>query len=112
MQRIKQSLTRFFRTLFFMVRIEGESMWPILVPGMRYCASALLKPIQGDCIVFRDPRFPDRILVKRVSAYKNENYFVESLVSWGDSSKDFGGIPRDSILGTVIRNRLKNGRKN
>ncbi len=50
----------------FRVKVEGESLWPELIPGRIYWASALLKPRVGDYVVFRNPRNQDRNVVKRV----------------------------------------------
>ena len=86
----------------FVVCVEGESMWPVLVPGRRYLASALGVVRVGDCAVFRNPKETSRVFVKKVAAvYHGDYYIMESAVSWGSSSKDFGPVPRDHILGKV-----------
>ena len=88
--------------LLFLVRVEGESMWPALVPGRQYVASALARPRIGDYAVFRNPSDPSCVFVKRVAGIKNGFYRMESIVSWGSSSEDFGVVPRELILGKIL----------
>ena len=88
-----------------MVRVTGESALPALVPGKSYLASNIFLPKVGDFAVFRNPRNPAEIFVKRVTRFKNGRYMVESMVSWGASSSDFGLVARELILGKIIRKR-------
>ena len=102
MRRIKELLKNYFRHFLFLVRVEGESGWPYLVPGKRYFASNLLVPRAGDWAVFRNPyESGGRILIKRVGAVLDGEYIMESMVSWGSSSRDFGLVERRFVLGRV-----------
>lgn len=105
MERIKRLLTNYFRHALFVVRAEGESLWPHIVPDRRYLASGLLSPRIGDFAVFRNPRDPRRVFVKRVGEAGHGFYRMESAVSWGSSSDDFGVVPRKLILGKVLCKR-------
>lgn len=87
--------------IVFWVRVEGESMWPELVPGKRYLASGLGVVRVGDCAVFRNPKDASRIFVKKVAEVCGAAYRMESLVSWGSSGRDFGLVPREYVLGKI-----------
>lgn len=102
-KRTKPSRINFFKRLLFLVKVEGESGWPELIPGKTYYATCLKKPVIGSFVVFRNPQNPMQILVKKVFAIKNGGYEVGSLVSWGSSSKELGLIPQELILGSIIR---------
>lgn len=65
-------------------------------------ASGLLAPRVGDFAVFRNPRDPSRVFVKRVGEVEHGFYRMESAVSWGSSSDDFGVVPRELILGKIL----------
>lgn len=118
MRHIKPLLTNFFnpkrglartllnadiRRILFVVRVEGESMWPALIPGRRYFASGIGVVRVGDFAVFRNPRETSRIFIKRAAAAREGGYIMESAVSWGASSRDFGPVPRQYIIGKVLQ---------
>ena len=102
MKRIKYLPINFFKGVFFGVRVEGESAWPYLIPGKEYIASRFFSVKTGDFIVFRNPRNSEGIYVKRVIEKKGESYRAGSTVSWGSSSKDFGLIAKQHILGKLL----------
>ena len=101
MMRIKFLLTNFFKHPLFLVRVEGESLFPVLVPGRRYLASAWGVLRVGDFAVFSNPKEKQEIFVKRVAGRGRDGYIMESTVSWGSSSHDFGPVPRNLILGKI-----------
>jgi len=103
MRRIKRLLQKCFRNAFFLVRVEGESMWPRLVPGRRYFASNLFPPCVGDIAVFRNPKDTNQIFVKKVAGREGDRYIMEGEVSWGSSSCDFGPVSKGLILGKIIK---------
>lgn len=103
MKPSSRSLTNFFKHLLFVVKVEGESAFPELLPGSYYLATSLRKPKPGNFIVFTDPNKPSRILVKKVRSISNEGLAVESVVSWGTSSENFGLISQKNVRGIVIR---------
>ena len=82
--------------------MEGESLWPVLVAGRRYLASRWGVLRIGDWAVFRNPKEKQEIFVKRVAGTGRGGYIMESTVSWGASSADFGPVPRNLILGKII----------
>jgi len=101
---LKWNFNRYYgglSSLLFMVRVEGESIWPAFVSGRHYVASALFRPRAGDFAVFRNPRDPSRIFVKKVQEIRDEGYVMASTVSWGSSSDYFGIVPRHLILGKI-----------
>ena len=88
-------------SIIFVVRVEGESLWPVLVPGRRYLASRWGVLRIGDFAVFRNPKEKQEIFVKRVAGTGPGGYIMESTVSWGASSRDFGPVPHELILGKI-----------
>ena len=102
MTHIFNSLKNYFRRLLFVVRVEGESGWPYLVPGKRYLASSLFVPRTGDWAVFRNPKRREEIFVKRVASAHDNLYIMEGAVSWAASSSDFGAVSRALILGKIF----------
>lgn len=101
MPRIRRLLKK-CGNIFFRVRVSGESALPILTSGRLYYASSLWMPRVGRWIVFQNPARRDEIFIKRVAKIENRKYFVESTVSWGASSKDFGSVDYSHIIGTLI----------
>ena len=102
MTPIKNSPINFIKRILFSVTIEGESAWPVLVPSKRYFATCILKPKVGDFVVFKNPKNEEEIFVKKVRTIERGGYFVEGTVSWSSSSKEFGCIPRNLVLGKII----------
>ena len=88
---------------FFSVHIEGESAWPELISGKNYFATSFFKPKVGDFIVFQNPKNQKEIFVKRVAEIKNNYYYVEGTVSWATSSKNFGEVNKNLVLGKILR---------
>ena len=82
-------------------------MAPALAAGERVFVSRAAywfsKPRPGDLVVVRDPRQPDRLLLKRIDrAAGGDGWLV--LGDNPDASTDsrtFGPVPRDLILGKV-----------
>ena len=101
MQHIKHSLINFFRGILFLVRVEGESGLPLLIPGKRYLASGLMKPRIDDFVVFRNPTNPERIFVKKIERILPEGFLVRGMTTWSSSSDDFGIVPRTLVIGKL-----------
>lgn len=88
-------------------RVEGESMAPTVSPEERVVVSRAAywfgRPKEGDLVVARDPREPDRLLLKRVDRAAQDG----GLVLHGDNpgastdSRQFGPVNRDLIVGKV-----------
>lgn len=100
---IKQSRISFIKHLFFLVKVEGESGWPELIPEKYYFATSLLRPRVGDFIVFGNPQNPEQRLVKKVTGIKNNSFSVKGVVSWSAGSADFGDIPKNLVLGKILK---------
>jgi nickel-type superoxide dismutase maturation protease len=85
------------------VEVEGRSMLPTLQPGDRLLASRLLPARAGALAALRDPREPNRLLVKRVACRGVRTFEVR-----GDNpaestdSRQFGPVPRALIEGRVF----------
>ncbi|MGI8684713.1 MAG: nickel-type superoxide dismutase maturation protease [Acidimicrobiales bacterium] len=91
------------------VAVVGESMLPTLRPGDRVLAVRPTRPRRGDLVVVRDPRQPDRLLVKRVATVG-----AGGVVVLGDSprsstdSRTFG--PVTTVRGRVVYRYAPSGR--
>ncbi|MCP6719338.1 MAG: S26 family signal peptidase [Patescibacteria group bacterium] len=92
----------FIKRLIFSVEVEGESAWPELIPEKTYLATGIKKPKVGDFIVFLNPENNKEILVKKIKSIEDNYYFVSGNVSWANSSKDFGLVPKELVLGKII----------
>jgi nickel-type superoxide dismutase maturation protease len=92
---------------FARYRVEGESMAPALSPGERVFVNRAVywfsRPRPGDRVVVRDPRQPDRLLLKRIDRPDGSGGWLVL----GDNphastdSRQFGPVGRELILGKV-----------
>jgi nickel-type superoxide dismutase maturation protease len=86
------------------VVVEGRSMEPTLAPGDRLLVARARRPRPGDLVAVRDPRQPQRLLVKRVVSAEGGR-----LVLRGDNdaastdSRSFGPVPGRLVRGRVLR---------
>ncbi len=100
------NLFDYIKRILFTVRVTGESCWPELVPSRRYLATALLKPRIGDYVVFKtkhDETFVKKVMeIKKDSVKGNYSYFVAGNVSWGESSREFGCVAKENIIGKLL----------
>src|SRR5437763_4301912 len=86
---------------FGRVEVVGDSMTPALEPGDRLLLVAV-RPRVGDVVAVRDPRAPDRVLVKRV-----QTIAASGVTVLGDNapastdSRTFGPVPHRSIDGVA-----------
>lgn len=90
------------KKILFRVRVSGESCWPSLVQGKLYWASGWGSIGAGDFLVFGNPNGSGQILVKKVLGVRVDGYDVGSVVLWGASSRNFGVINKQHILGKII----------
>jgi len=88
--------------LIFLVKVEGESAWPELIPEKIYFATNLLRLKIGDFVVFRNPKDQREILIKRIKFIRKSFYFLEGTLPWSKSSKNFGLVDKSLILGKII----------
>ena len=92
----------FIKRIFFLVKVEGESLWPELVPGKRYLATSVLKPRAGDYLIFKNPKNLQEIFVKKIKNILDDSYEVSGTVPWSNSSREFGLVPDELVLGKII----------
>jgi len=85
------------------VAVTGDSMRPTLLPGDRLLVvGRRLRP--GALVAIRDPRDPERVLVKRVLAIDRD---ADSVDVAGDNaaastdSRVFGPVPLGLVVGRV-----------
>ena len=86
----------------FFVKIEGESLWPELIPGKSYLATSLFKPRIGDYLVFKNPKNQSEIFVKKVTKIIGKSCEVGGTIPWSSSSGTFGLVPQELALGKII----------
>ncbi len=87
--------------------VEGASMEPDVLPGERVLVNRaaywFAKPRPGDRVVVRDPRQPDRLLLKRIDRPADSGGWIVL----GDNreastdSREFGSVSRELIVGKV-----------
>ncbi len=82
--------------------VDGDSMAPGLVDGDRVLSVAWGAAQVGDLVARRDPRLPERVLVKRLRRVTPEGWWVE-----GDNppastdSRHFGPVTHTELTGWV-----------
>ena len=92
---------------FARYQVEGESMAPNLATGERVvvnkAAYLFSQPRPGDRVVVRDPRQPDRLLLKRIEGPAGEDgWLVLGDKPWASTdSRAFGPVGRELIVGKV-----------
>jgi len=89
-------------------RVDDRSMEPILAPGdyvlVNRWSYKLHDPAKGDLVVVRDPQAPSQFLVKRIADVSVSGAFVVGdNASLSRDSRAFGPVPRDLIVGRVLR---------
>ncbi|HEY5098188.1 MAG TPA: nickel-type superoxide dismutase maturation protease [Acidimicrobiales bacterium] len=100
------------------VEVVGSSMAPALRPGDRLVVVRLpwrppFGPIPGQVVAVRDPRSPDRILIKRVRSVDRR---AGTLVVEGDDrqsstdSRSFGPVSRSAVVGRAVYRYAPAGR--
>ena len=83
-------------------------MEPTLSPGdfvlVNRLSYKLHPPARGDLVVVRDPQVPSRFLVKRIADLSVSGaYVVGDNEIQSRDSRTFGPVPRDFIVGRVLR---------
>lgn len=78
-------------------------MSPALQPGDRLLVVPLADVAPGQIVAVRDPRSPDRVLVKRVRAVGPDGvHVVGDNPAASTDSRHFGPIPRRGLVGRVV----------
>jgi nickel-type superoxide dismutase maturation protease len=100
------------------VEVVGSSMAPALLPGDRLVVVRLpwpppFGPVPGQVVAVRDPRRPDRVLIKRVRSIDRR---AGTLEVEGDDrrastdSRAFGPVSRTAIVGRAVYRYAPAGR--
>jgi nickel-type superoxide dismutase maturation protease len=89
--------------------VAGESMLPAYRPGdfllVDTWAYRRRSPAAGEVVLSRDPRYPSRVLLKRIAGVNPDG----ALELAGDhaaastDSRDFGPVPPELVVGKVVR---------
>ncbi|MGC5016770.1 S24 family peptidase [Streptosporangium sp. DT93] len=87
------------------VRVEGESMLPVLRPGdwLWVRRGAAVRP--GDLVVARLPSDPATLIVKRAAWRDGDGWWLESenqRAAGRRDSWDFGALAPEGIVGRVV----------
>jgi nickel-type superoxide dismutase maturation protease len=100
------------------VEVVGSSMAPALLPGDRLVVVRLpwpppFGPVPGQVVAVRDPRRPERILIKRVRSVDRRSGTLE--VEGDDrrastDSRSFGPVSRSAIVGRAVYRYAPAGR--
>ncbi len=88
------------------VRVEGESMLPVLRPGDWLVVRRDPRVRPGDLVVARLPGDPEQMIVKR-AAWRSEDggWWLESENQRAPGRKDswdFGAVPSSLLVGRVV----------
>jgi nickel-type superoxide dismutase maturation protease len=89
---------------FTHVVVAETSMRPTLSPGDRLVVFRWTRPRPGDLVVVRDPAYPKRLLVKRLtgSTPAGEYLLAADNPNVGTDSRYLGAIPPALLVGKVI----------
>ena len=84
------------------VEVRGRSMAPTLLPGDRLLV-ARARARLGDIVLARDPRAPDRELIKRVAAVDGSGLVLRGdNPAFSTDARTFGALPREAIEWRVV----------
>jgi len=83
--------------------VSGVSMVPAYRDGDRLLVRYGGRVRAGDAVLARDPRLPERILVKRAARREPGGWWLlaDNPYAPGDS-RQFGAVPDDLVLGRVL----------
>jgi nickel-type superoxide dismutase maturation protease len=84
--------------------IRGQSMEPAFRAGDYVLVNRRAKKlVPGDVVVLRDPREPQRKMLKRINGVTDAGYIVSGDNRMGSTdSKNFGSVPKADIIGKVL----------
>jgi nickel-type superoxide dismutase maturation protease len=86
------------------VEVHGRSMEPTLADGDRLIVVRSQQPRPGSIVAVRDPRQPDRLLVKRVVSERCGLVDVRGdQPEHSTDSRSFGPVARSAVVGRVLR---------
>lgn len=83
--------------------VSGVSMVPAYYDGDRLLVRHGGRVRAGDAVIARDPRLPERILVKRAAHREADGWWLlaDNPYAPGDS-RQFGAVPDELVLGRVL----------
>ena len=83
--------------------VSGASMVPAYYEGDRLLVHYGGRVRTGDAVLARDPRLPERILVKRAVRREGAGWWLlaDNPYAPGDS-RQFGAVPDELVLGRVL----------
>jgi nickel-type superoxide dismutase maturation protease len=90
---------------FMRVRVEGESMLPVLRPGDWLVVRRGAEVLAGDLVVARLPGDPAKMIVKRAAWRAEDGWWLESDNQRAPGRKDswdFGAVPPSLVVGRVV----------
>ncbi|HTJ68544.1 MAG TPA: nickel-type superoxide dismutase maturation protease [Actinospica sp.] len=92
--------------------VSGPSMVPTYYDGDRLLVRYGARVRAGDVVLARDPRLPERILVKRATRRESGGWWLlaDNSFAPGDS-RQFGAVPDELVLGRVLL-RLRKAKRN
>jgi nickel-type superoxide dismutase maturation protease len=92
--------------------VQGPSMVPTYYDGDRLLVRYGARVRAGDVVLARDPRMPERILVKRAERREPGGWWLlaDNPYAPGDS-RQFGAVPDELVIGRVLL-RLRKAKRN
>jgi nickel-type superoxide dismutase maturation protease len=83
--------------------VQGPSMVPTYYDGDRLLVRYGARVRAGDVVLARDPRLPERILVKRAERREPEGWWLlaDNPYAPGDS-RQFGAVPDELVIARVL----------
>jgi nickel-type superoxide dismutase maturation protease len=92
--------------------VSGASMVPAYYDGDRLLVRYGARVHSGDVVLARDPRVPERILIKRAVRREGTGWWLlaDNPYAPGDS-RQFGAVPDELVLARVLL-RLRKGKRN
>ncbi len=85
------------------VRVDGDSMRPVLEPDDEVLIDPRAVLAAGDLVLARHPFRKDTRIIKWVRALSDEGAHLEGLnLNYSTDSRSFGAVPKDHLLGKVV----------
>ncbi|HWG25955.1 nickel-type superoxide dismutase maturation protease [Actinospica sp.] len=92
--------------------VRGPSMVPSYYDGDRLLVRYGARVHAGDVVLARDPRLPERIVVKRAARRESGGWWLlaDNPYAPGDS-RQFGAVPDELVIARVLL-RLRKAKRN
>ncbi|MFN8126562.1 MAG: nickel-type superoxide dismutase maturation protease [Candidatus Nanopelagicales bacterium] len=83
--------------------VAGDSMLPAFHDGDWILIRRTTRVGPGDVVAFPDPRRPERLLVKRITADADDGWIVHGdNAAASTDSRTFGPVAKDAVIGRVL----------